>query len=340
MIGIERAAPHVMNDTRNLLGGIDLGGTKIQAVIVGPDRGVLGASRRSTPVASARGGASAIVAAIADTLREAAIAASTDVKELDGVGLGTPGAVDARAGTVTGAKNLAGFSGSVPLASLVSKELGVKVELGNDVGVALDAEATLGAGKDLRSFVGVWWGTGIGGGVVIDGARWLGRGAAGEIGHTVVRMGGARCPCGRRGCVEAYAGKRAIELRARKRVAKGERTKLFELMEEKGVARLTSGVLAKALERDDELTHKLVDRAVEALGAGIASAVNLLDVEGVVIGGGLGTRLGAPYAKKIAAAAKPHLFVPDRPPVVRVAKLGDLAGAVGAALLVRSARST
>src|SRR5690349_8728343 len=121
-----------MTDTRPILGGIDLGGTKIQAAIVGPDRAVLGTSRRPTPT---KGGPDAIVAAIAETLREAASAAKVGAEELAGVGLGTPGAVDARAGTVTGAKNLAGFGTTVPLASLVSKAIGTRVALGNDVGV-------------------------------------------------------------------------------------------------------------------------------------------------------------------------------------------------------------
>src|SRR5438105_1919762 len=127
-------------------------------------------------------------------------------------------------GKVESARNLSGFDGSVPLASLLARALGVPVFLGNDVGVALDAEAKLGAGAGARSFVGCWWGTGIGGGVVIDGKRWLGRGAAGEIGHTVVRFNGAVCPCGRRGCLEAYAGRHAMELRAQRLVERGVKT--------------------------------------------------------------------------------------------------------------------
>lgn len=314
----------------NLRCGLDLGGTKIQAVVLGPDHRVLGMHRRPTPTSD---GPAAVVAALAESVRAAANEAHVDPRALSGAGVGTPGAVDPRAGTVTSAKNLPGFGESVPLARLLSQAIGLDVALGNDVGVALDAEAHLGAGRDFRSFVGVWWGTGIGGGVVIDGKRWLGRSAAGELGHMVVKIDGARCPCGRRGCVEAYAGRGAMERRARELAADGHRTKLFEIMERKGLGRLTSGVFAKALEQDDKLAKKLVNRAIEALGAGLASAVNLLDVEGVVIGGGLGTRLGAEYAARVADAMQPHLFVPSRPPVVRVSALGDLAGAVGAALL-------
>ena len=116
---------------------------------------------------------------------------------------------------------------------------------------------------------------------------------------------------------------------------KGRKTDLFKLMEQQQRTRLTSGVWARALEHGDKLAHQTLDRAVRALGAGIASVINVLDVEGVVIGGGLGIRLGHPYAKRIAEAMQPHLFADSRPPHVHVAALGDLGGAIGAALLLR-----
>jgi glucokinase len=181
----------------------------------------------------------------------------------------------------------------------------------------------------------VAWGTGIGGGIVLDNKMWLGRGGAGEIGHTVVKRGGAHCPCGRRGCLEAYAGRGAMEARARREVAKGAQTDLFKVMEHRGRTRLTSSIWAHALEHHDHLAHELITRAVKALGAGIASAVNLLDVEAVVIGGGLGVRFGQPMAERISTAMHPHLFNDSRPPAVRVAALGDVGGAMGAALLAR-----
>ena len=93
--------------------------------------------------------------------------------------------------------------------------------VGNDVQVATDAEFKLGAGKPYKSLLGVFWGTGVGGGLVLNGRDWIGRGGAGEIGHVVVKVGGARCPCGRRGCMEAYAGRAAMEARARRRVEEG-----------------------------------------------------------------------------------------------------------------------
>ncbi len=317
-------------------GGIDLGGTKIQAVVVAPDGRVLGSARGPTPRDR---GAQGVVDAVAELMRAAAVGASTPLADLGGIGVGTPGAVDSARGTVTGARNLAGFEGQIPLAAQLASALGRPVRLGNDVGVALDAEAQLGAGAQWRSFLGVWWGTGVGGGVVLEGQRWRGRGAAGVIGHMVVRMGGRPCPCGRRGCVEAYAGRRALEARARRLHERGAKTKLFEIADRKRGGLLTSGVWAKALEKEDRLAEKLVDGAVRALAAGAASAVNLLDVEAVVIGGGLGTRLGEPYAQRIADAMRTHLFVHDRPPVVSVSRLGDLGGAIGAALLVSRAES-
>jgi glucokinase len=133
--------------------------------------------------------------------------------------------------------------------------------------------------------------------------------------------------------MEAYAGRGAMEVHAREKADKGEKTVLFEIMEEKGKPRLSSGIWERALERDDKLAHHLIKQAVEALGVGIASSLNLLDVEAVVIGGGLGLRLGEPYVEKIRAAVMPHLFADHRPPEILLASLGDLGGAIGATLL-------
>jgi glucokinase len=171
--------------------------------------------------------------------------------------------------------------------------------------------------------------------LILEGKPWLGRGGAGEIGHVVVKIDGALCTCGRHGCMEAYAGRAAMEARARRREEKGRHTDLFHLMRERGRTRLTSAVWAHALERGDEVATEIIDKAVAALGAGIASAVNVLDVEAVILGGGLGVRFGEPMAQRITDAMQPHLFHDERPPDVRVASLGDLGGAIGAALLVR-----
>lgn len=321
---------------RALVGGIDLGGTKVQAVVVDAAHTVLGSARRPTPTT---GGPRDVAAVLTATLREAAGAAGVPPEALRGVGVGSPGAVDTAAGTVSGAGNLPGWAGSHPLGAELAADLGVPVVLGNDVQVATQAEYDLGAGRPFRSLLGVFCGTGVGGGLVLDGRPWVGRGAAGEIGHVVVRLGGARCPCGRRGCLEAYAGRGAMETRARRLVRQGRHTALFQIMEDRGRTRLASGVFAKALQRRDPLATRLVARAVRALGAGIGSAVNLLDLEAVVIGGGLGLRLGEPFVEAVRVATWPHLFVPDRPPAMLLAELGDLGSAIGACLLVEPAPS-
>jgi glucokinase len=313
-----------------LRGGIDLGGTKIQAAVVDGDWSVVGEARRATPTAGGPGAIAAeMLAAMRDSLRDAGVEASA----LAGVGVGSPGDVDEGTGAVSRARNLSGWEGTFELGATLAGELGVPVRVGNDVGVATEAESRLGAGRPYRSLIGVFWGTGVGGGIVLDGRHWLGRGGAGEIGHMVVKRGGRRCTCGRRGCMEAYAGRAAMEARARKEHEKGRKTELFKIMRKHGRDRLTSGVWERALKAEDRLAEELIAEATDALGAGIASAVNLLDVEAVIIGGGIGVRLGAPYAKRVADRMKPHLFNDERPPAVEVAALGDLGGAIGAALL-------
>jgi glucokinase len=316
---------------RRLVGGLDLGGTKIQAVVLDGRRSVVSESRSQTPQ---KGEPQDVIDALASTLAEACSQAGVEPGDLSGAGVGSPGAVDARRGVVTDARNLPGEGAPIPIAAGLRKLTGAPAYIDNDVTVGVNAEYVLGAARRSKSLLGVWWGTGVGGGLVLNGKPWEGRGAAGELGHVVVKVGGARCTCGRRGCLEAYAGRGAMEIRARHLHKRGHKTDLFKIMEKRGRPRLTSGVWARALDRDDTMATDLIDRALEAMGAGVASAVNLLDVETVVIGGGLGTRLGDPYVARIRKAMEPHLFVSQRPPKVVCAALGDLGGAIGAALLV------
>jgi glucokinase len=319
-------APHALR------GGIDLGGTKIQAIVANSEHQVLGQARRPTPT---EGGPPDVIAALAEALQEAAEGAGVAPDALSGIGVGAPGAIDDQAGTLARAGNLPGWRDAYPLAKELGARFGgVTVRMGNDVQVATDAEFTLGAAREFSSLLGVFWGTGVGGGIVLDGRPWLGRGAAGEIGHIPVRHKGLQCPCGRMGCMEAYAGRRAMEARARKAHADGEKTDLFKIMEDKGRDRLTSGIWARAIERGDELAEQLLDDAVDAIGTAVASACNVLDPDAIIIGGGLGVRFGETFAQRISDAMMPHLFHDDDPPVVRVAELGDLGGALGAALLV------
>jgi glucokinase len=304
--------------------GVDLGGTKIQTVVT-RDEEVVGSARTPTPQT---GDPQDVVDAIVGTIRE-----SLDGEDgLGAVGIGTPGEIED--GVVRLAANVPGFMERVELGPLVSQQLGgVQVEVGNDVSVGVLGAFTRGAAREYQNVLGVWAGTGVGGGLILDGKLREGRGAAGEFGHMVVRPGGLRCGCGRRGCVEAYAGRAAMERRARRMVKHGQKTSLFRIMEQRGRDRLSSGVWARALDGGDEMAKKLIQEAAWALGLGIASAQNLLDLEAIVISGGLGDRLGEPFVERIVHHMTPHLFVQDNPPAVIGTDLGDLAGAVGAAVL-------
>ena len=228
----------------SIYGGIDLGGTKIQAAIVDENHNVLGSSRRPTPTS---GGPPDVAAQMLQALRDAAKAAEVQPAALSGVGVGSPGTISE--GTVSSARNLPGWEGEFPLAATLERGLGCEVRVGNDVQVATDAEFRLGAGRLYSSLLGVFWGTGVGGGLILDGKPWTGLGAAGEIGHMVVKMNGARCTCGRRGCMEAYAGRASMERHVNKLLQEGRETDLFKLMKEHGRTRLTSGIWSRALDQ-------------------------------------------------------------------------------------------
>lgn len=316
-----------------LRAGVDLGGTKIQAVILGPDDAVIGQHRTATP---RHDGPRGVLEGVVACVLGAVTSADVTVHDLAGVGIGSPGQIDRDAGTVANSINMPEWGGSVvvPVADIIREALGIPVVLANDVQAGVWGEWRRGAGRGVDSMIGIFWGTGVGGGIILARSLWLGRGAAGEIGHVIVKQGGRRCACGRRGCMEAYAGRAAMEARARRLLTEGEPTRLFAIMEERRRDRLSAGVWARALDQADPMASGLVDEAVEALGIAASSAVNLLDVEAVVIGGGMGCRLGASVTERIAEVMRDHLVQPARAPQVLTASLGDHAGAIGAALLV------
>jgi glucokinase len=316
--------------TTTVAAGVDLGGTKIQTVVL-RDEKVVGSARVRTPQT---GDPADVIDAIVGTIGTSLEVGALTDDDLGGIGIGTPGEIDVRAGAVLLAANVPGFTDRVELGPRVSAAFnGVEVTVGNDVSVGVLGEHRRGAGRPFENLLGVWVGTGVGGGLVIDGELYDGRGAAGEIGHMVAKPGGRRCSCGRRGCVEAYAGRASMERRARRLVERGHKTSLFRIMRKRGRERLTSGVYAMALKHGDLMTHKLIKDATWALGIGLASAQNLLDLEAIIVGGGLGDRLGQPFVDRIVEQMTPHLFVSDKPPVAICTELGDLSGAVGAAVL-------
>lgn len=313
--------------------GVDLGGTKIQTVILKGNR-VAGKDRRQTP----QTGANDVIGALAESVAGALGDAGMTAGDLDAIGIGSPGVVDSAAGMVRGAANIPGFEGATPVGPALSAALGgLPVVVDNDVRTAVTGEHKLGAGRPYSDFLGVFVGTGVGGGLVLGGRLRRGQGAAGEIGHTVVERGGRRCPCGRRGCLEAYAGRQAIERQARKRQEEGTRTSLFHIMEKMERPRVTSGVIAQALKEGDRLTQELIDDAIAALGAALASAQNLLDLKALVLGGGLADKLGAAFVERVEAAMKPHIFAPHHAAPLLPSALGDLSGAVGGAVSARQA---
>jgi len=308
--------------------GIDLGGTNVYAVVVDGDQ-PLGRAKLRTPATGDRSGVMDVMdAAVRDALADA----GAGIDDVEGVGVGSPGVV--MAGTVGGASNVPGFLERFSLGDLFKQKVGHTVRVANDVTCAAAAEHRLGAGRGTDDLLAVHVGTGVGGGIILGGRPFEGgAGGAGEFGHVVVRQGGAVCPCGRRGCVEAYAGRRAMALAAERSKAAGTPTILFDVMEEMGKTTPTSRVFREAFDRGDPLVADLLDDAIEALGAGVASAVNLLDVDVVVLGGGLADQFGERFRMQVDAAMRPHLFL--QPPRVRVvaAELGDEGGAIGAALL-------
>src|SRR6266536_1670094 len=280
------------------LAGIDLGGTKVQGVVVDREGRPLARAVASTPTS---GGPGSVVEQVAAVARAAAANAGVAVAELRGVGVGSPGKVEMSAGTVADAANLSGFDRPVPLAKLVADAL------------ALDPQAVR-VDNDVN--------------------------AASELGHAVVVEGGDECPCGRRGCTEAYVGRATMERAVRAAVGAGRTTLLPAVQQRLGRARLTTDVLAEGLALGDALAAELVERAARALGAAIASAANLLDVPAVLLGGGLTDGLGEPFVRQVEAAVRPHLFVDEPPLEIRPTALGDLAGAIGAALLLHETPSS
>jgi glucokinase len=314
-----------MSETDAVIVGVDVGGTNIEVGSVNERHTVLQRAKAATP----EGGPEEVLQVITDLVR------SLDDSPV-AVGVGIPGVVhEGRALTVP---NLVGWTEGVDLTGPLSEQLGVPVTLGNDANVGLLGEWTAGAARGGRDILGLWMGTGIGGGLILDGRPYVGsRGAAGEIGHVVVLAGGALCTCGRRGCAEAYAGRRSMRGVATTMVEAGWESSLFTIRDDEGKSKLTSKVWAHALDDGDALAQKLFDTAIETLGIAVASAINLLDLDRVVVGGGLAEKLGQNLADRLHTAAEPWMLQPNPDLKFVVSELEDDAGVVGAAVLARAA---
>lgn len=304
--------------------GVDIGGTNITAALVDPEHTLSDASKVDTPTE----GPDAVMEAVVDLVR------GLDERP-SAVGVGLPGPVDD--GVVSHPPNLSGWEDPVDVGARLGEALDLPVAVGNDVNLAVLGEWTAGAGVGARHLLGVWMGTGVGGGLVLDGRPYNGAmGGAGEFGHMIVRAGGAQCGCGRRGCLEAYAGRANLERAALRAAAGGFETNLMAIRDDKGKDRMTSSVWVKALKEEDVLATRLFGEAVEAVAIGIASAINLLDLDRIVLGGGLAEKMGDDLVDLVETAIEPHVFLSGDRDLV-VAELEDDAGMVGAAALGRAA---
>lgn len=311
--------------------GIDLGGTKALAGVVGADNAIIGQAKIST---RKKRDAEGLLADVAACARSAAESAGIPFSAVRTVGIGVPGPVDPATGTVGNAPNLGWLD--VPVQAILERELGVTVTVGNDVRVATLGEHQLGAGRGNSRVVTFFIGTGIGGGLVLDGKLYQGaHNAAGEIGHTFIAPGGPRCGAGHSGCLEAMASRTAIQRDILNAVKQGKKTALTHIVAG-NLSSMKSSDLAEALAQDDKVTKRVLKRAAEYLGYGIASAVNLFDPDIVILGGGVVEALGETFVNRAVKVARPNYIceAARTTPIVRAA-LGDDAGMLGAALLAR-----
>ena len=312
--------------------GMDLGGTKILAAVVDAKGQILAEAKRAT---GADDGPDAVIKRMARTARKAARSAGIEWSAVTGLGVGAPGPIDPESGFVYNPPNLPGWD-EIALAPRLSAALELPVFLENDVNLGTLGEHALGAGQDTGDMVGIFVGTGVGGGLILDGKLRSGfRHAAGEVGHMIVLADGPVCGCGRRGCLESVASRTAIERDIQLGIAAGRKSIIPRLIKEKG--RLTSGVLAKALRKGDPLVTEVMGRAQWYLGLLAASIVNLIDPEMIVFGGGVVEALGTEFLRPIRVTARQHYIQQSDADRVRIvaAKLGDHAGILGAAVLAQ-----
>lgn len=319
-------------NNRELYIGVDLGGTKILAGAFDVQLNLLGSAKLSTK--SARG-PQAVITRIARCVRDAVDECDLDFGQVRAVGVGAPGAVDTRTGRVLFAPNLHGWR-DVPLQRELEKELERPVCVANDCNAA-----TLGVfEKEFHArpkhLIGLFLGTGIGGGLILDGALYQGCNfTAGEIGHMVLEINGPKCACGNRGCFEALASRTAIFRKIHNAVKTGQKTLLTEMLGD-DLKDMRSGDLRRAIRRGDLFVEKVVEEAAGYTGIAVANLINILGPELVVIGGGLIEQLGEEMLPVILRTAREHVLPGAFKDVeIKLSKLGDDAGITGAAVLAR-----
>ncbi len=313
--------------------GIDLGGTNIAAGLVNEEYKIV--AKLSTPTLAERG-ADAIVADIAALCKRICAENGIDIADITAIGIASPGAIDSANGVVKYANNLP-FS-MLPITKMVSESTGVAdVRVENDANAAAWGEAVAGAGKGTTHFVMITLGTGVGGGVIIDGKIYSGfNGIAGELGHTVIEHGGKPCSCGRRGCWEAYSSATGLINMTKEKLEECERegraTLMTELVAKKGKV---SGVTAfEAMRKGDAAGAEVVDKYVGYLACGLTNLVNIFQPEVISIGGGVSNE-GQSLVDMLLPTIRKEQYGGNLPPLteIRIAELKNDAGIIGAALL-------
>ena len=305
--------------------GIDLGGTKIYALVVDRKGRVLGSARRPTKPAQ---GYRRVLERIDETAHEAAADADLRFRDLDAIGLGVPGPVDLRRGLVVMAPNL-GW-GPKPVARDLGRLLERDLVIGNDVNFGGLGEATYGAGRGAQSSFSAFVGTGLGGALILNGRIVNGfHGFGGELGHVSAPFGTARCGCGRRGCLETTASKTGMA----RLIAEAEAAGVKSKVERTKDGRLRSSALLWAWRHHCPATRRALKQSARALAWGLAMVGNIFDPEVFILGGGVMEALGGELLSVVRG------FLPDysalfqlRKPTVRLAALGDDAVAMGAAV--------
>lgn len=303
--------------------GVDLGGTKIHAVAIDGDGRVVGAARQAT---QSDQGYRAVLERVGEVARSAADEAGVKWKQVEAIGLGVPGPVDAKRGVILMAPNL-GWEPS-PVAADLAAIISRPVVLGNDVNFGGLGEATYGCARDQASAFMAFVGTGLGGafvrkGKVVNGAHGYG----GEIGHLPAPFGDAKCGCGRQGCLETTASRGGIARLLREAAARGAKPRI-----DLGGG-LRSSAIRAALDQGCGVTRGAVERCADALAWGLVVVAHVVDPDCFVLGGGVVEGLGGSFlqrvAKSMAAGSALHArSAPD----LRLAELGDDAVAVGAAV--------
>jgi glucokinase len=312
--------------------GIDLGATTVKAGVVDHSGTIL---RQVSADAKGSEGPDAVMRQICGVIGE--LFTTHPLEGCSGIGIGSPGVVTANDGIVRHPPNFAGW-GDVDVAAAIRKVYPITVKVANDANAAAMAEARYGAGKDHKDFLFVIWGTGVGGGVILDGKIFAGPyGGAGEIGHVTVDYRGPRCGCGNPGCIEAYIGQRYLSDRARARVEEAARRgapSAITTLVGGDLSKIEPVLIARAAEGGDALAREIFREAGELLGVALASVMNVLDLHVAVIGGGISAAPEFVY-EAITSSVTERILTPHRAglKVVR-ASLGNSAGIIGAAALV------